>query len=91
MADIKNIKISKPNAGLIWNLEKLLKEAKSGEMISLVWVSGWNNNDVTHGWVIDDNSYRRILLGELAMMQHNFTVNIELTDDSSLLAKALDD
>lgn len=53
----------------------------------MIWISGWNDNAVTHGWVQDHRSYLRPLLAELTILQHEFIVNLGLTEGDSMLCE----
>lgn len=87
--NIKNIKDMTPNQETIRMLEHALEQAKSGELRSVLIVKGWEQNGVDHCWSVDKRSYWRLLLAEIMLMQHDFTVNIELRDGDSVLASAL--
>ncbi len=85
---IADIKDTTPNPSLIRQLEMMLKDAKSGELRTLVWMSGWDNDSVTHGWSLDHRNSARRILAELMLLTQDFTVNIGFMDDDSVLAKA---
>jgi len=88
---VHDIKDRSPNQALIDLLEKQLELAKSGELRSAIIVNGFNDDSVEHVWAIDRRSSWRMLLSELVILQHSFTVNIELRDGDSVLAMALQD
>lgn len=86
---IEDIKDRTPNQDTIVLLESLIKQAKSGEIRSLFYIIGNDEDGVNHGWSMDGrNSYRR-LLAEMVMAQHDFVVNLEFTEQDSVLVDAL--
>ena len=87
---MKDIKDTSPNTELIDRLEKLLKEAKDGEIRSLIYVVGWNDSDSSHGWVIDSRSHRKPLIGAHAMLHHDLIDNTGLEFGESVLAHQFD-
>ena len=91
MAELRNIKDSAPNAALIENLERMLADAKSGELRSMVWICGWNDDQVSHGWAHDHRNSRRRLLAEVLMLQHDWVTNTEFAEGDSILANAFYD
>ena len=86
MGELKDIKDKAPNEHLISSIENLLKRAKSGEVRSLFYVAGWDDDGVSHGWQLDHRTRRRPMLSEMVMAQHDFVINIELTERDSILA-----
>jgi hypothetical protein len=90
MADLHDIKDRTPNQALIENLEKLLEDAKSGELRSVIWISGWDEDAVTHGWAVDWRNSPRRMLSELVMLQHDYIVNIGFKEGDTVLSKAFD-
>lgn len=78
-----------PNPELIDSLERLLSQAKTGEIRSMYSVIGWHDDQVTHGWVLDPRNTRRRMLAEMVMGQHDFVVNLELREGDSVLAENL--
>ena len=88
---IQDIKDRTPNANLIKVLKALLKQAKNGDIRSLVAVSLWDDNATSQSWALDDRSDMNILLAELTLAQHEFMVNIGLLHNDSVLSRALDE
>lgn len=86
---LRDIKDKSPNQAAVDLLEKALAQAKSGELRSCVLVEEFDDGSTNHHWSIDKRSYRRMILAEIVMAQHDFTVNIELGDGDSVLAEAL--
>ena len=78
-----------PNPELIDSLERLLSQAKTGEIRSMYSVIGWHDDQVTHGWELDPRNTRRRMLAEMVMGQHDFVVNLELREGDSVLAENL--
>ena len=90
MSELHNIKDSTPNETLIRQLEAILKDAKSGELRSVIWICGWNDDSVTHGWATDGRSSLRRILAELVLLQHDFVDNIGFKEGDTVLARAFD-
>ena len=86
---IKDIKDRAPNEGLIRTLESMLEDAKSGAMRTMFSVCGWDDDGVSHGWVLDARNSRRRLLAEMVIAQHDFVVNIEMQEKDSVLYRAI--
>jgi autonomous glycyl radical cofactor GrcA len=86
---LTDIKDRTPHQGTIKLLEELLEDAKKGEIRSVVAVVGFDDNTVAHYWSLDDRVYRRMILAELVMLQHDFTVNLEFLDQESVLYSTL--
>jgi hypothetical protein len=72
LVDIKH----KTNPNLIRTLERLLAEAKTGEIRNIVYALSFENNDTSNGWAITDNN-SIALIGELEVLKlqiiDNFT------------------
>ena len=88
-SQVKDIKDMSPNPNLIELLEDYLKDAKSGELRSMVAAISWADDSVDHNWAIDKRSSERRLLAEVLMMQSDMVVNIGLKDGDSILARNL--
>ncbi len=86
---LHDIKDTTPNQSAIDLLEKLLKRAKAGEIRSLHYVAQWDNDAVSHGWTLDCRTGRRLMLAEMVMAQHDFTVSLEMREKGSVLYAAL--
>lgn len=89
MPNLENIKDMKPNKNLIDSLERLLKEAKAGELRSITYAIAYEDATVTNGWAIDRRSIMRLLLAEMVIAQHDFIVDIALMDNDGVLAEIL--
>jgi len=89
MGDLSDIKDRTPNQNTINSIRKLLEQAESGELRSLFYVAGLDDDRVCHGWSLDCRSGRRMMLAEMIMSQHDFVVNLELQERDSILAEAL--
>ncbi len=89
MTNLTDIKDMSPNDRLVKQLEDALEEAKKGKLRSIVWAQQWHDTNVTNGWSLDGRSSSRLMLAGLIMLQHEFTVNIEITERGSVLCDAL--
>jgi len=87
---VKDIKDRAPNKEAIASLERLLKEVKSGEVRSVFYVLGYEDDSVSHGWALDARSQNRRMLAEMVMAQHDYVVNIEMSECSSVLYNNLE-
>lgn len=90
MTDLRDIKDRSPNPALIKHLESMLKDAKSGNIRSIVSIVEWDDRDTTHSWILDGRAQRKLILAELTMLQHDFTVNLEFLEEDSVLCQALE-
>lgn len=88
MSEIVDITDREPNPQLIAMLERLLAQARAGDIRSAVIVSSWDNNGCTTSWVLDDRTYTRMLFAELVLAQHEMAMNVSLKDDG-ILPKAI--
>lgn len=56
-----------PDKSLIEHIESILAAAKSGELQEIVYVCGYRNNSVNHGWSKLNNRMR--MIGELEQVK----------------------
>lgn len=89
--DVKDIKDISPNKDAVEQLKILLEQAEKGEIRSLFYIVGYDNDSVTHGWSLDPRNTPRRLLAEMVMGQHDFVVNLEFHERDSVLCQVLDD
>lgn len=82
-----DIKDRSPNQDTINKLEYLLERAKTGELRSVLSVCAWDDDEVTHGWSIDQRNSKRRILAELILLQNDHVNNIELLEGDSVLAR----
>lgn len=87
---LSDAKDRSPNQGLVEALERLLCEAKSGEIRSFVGVVSFDCGGVSRLWQIDARSSMRLMLAELVMMQNDLIDNIGIEEGDSVLAQNLD-
>ncbi len=90
MNKITDITDTKPNEALIEHLERLLEFAKSGELRTMLSISGWNDDAWSHGWVLDDRNSKRRMLGELSMLSYDIHTNQAFLDGNTVLNNAFD-
>ena len=88
---LRDIKDLSPNEHTIRMLEQMLENAKSGELRSVVVLSGWDNDGVTHSWSLDRRTTRRRMLGELSMLQYDLLTNTAFEDGDTVINKAFQD
>ena len=90
MPEITDIKDRKPNPDTIKHLESMLEYARKGELRTVVWLCGWDDDSVTHGWSLDHRNSPRRLIAELTMLQYDVLTNQGFLDGTSVLAKAFE-
>lgn len=90
MGTLSDIKDRTPNPRLVAVIEQLLAEAQSGEIRTLVYVVGFDDDGTGQGWAIDERTSYKPVLGELTMLAHEYATNIGLRDGDSVLCHALE-
>lgn len=90
MGDLKDIKDRTPNQDTIEHLEKLLEQAKTGELRTIIDVAAYDDDSVSHGWSIDSRNSRRRLIAEVVMLQNDIVTNQALDDIDSVLARCFE-
>jgi len=87
---VANIKDKTPNPSVIRQLEKMLEDAKAGEIRSIVTIAGWDDDSWTHAWALDKRNTRLRMIGQIATLQHEALTNESLFDEYSILSQALE-
>ena len=87
----ENIKDMTPNQDTVSMLEKLLDEAKRGEIRTIVYFLGSESDEFYHGWSLDPRNSRRRLIGEVTLLLHDLVNNTHLEEGDAVLAKAFQD
>lgn len=87
---LRDIKDRRPNKSLIEQIEKILSQAKSGEIRTMAYVVGFDDDGTGQGWIMDGRTSHRRVLGELTMLTHEYTTNLGLRDGDSVLSEALE-
>ena len=82
---VTEIQDKTPNKSTIRALERLLEEAKSGELRSIYYLCGWENDGVSHGWVRDRRNSRMRILGGMRMLDFEMATNEAMDDPDSVL------
>lgn len=88
---LREIKDRTPNQSTIDMLETMLANAKSGELRTIVVVSGWDDDAWTHSWSIDARGSSRRLIGELTMLHFDMVTNQAFRDGDTVLNRAFED
>lgn len=89
MSNVIDITDREPNQELIQSLESLLDYARSGQLRSCLFVTGWDDDCFSHNWAKDDrNSWKR-MVGEIALAQTDFHM-AALNGAESFLDRLLD-
>lgn len=79
-----DVTTAKPNQGLIDQLETLLEDAKNGELQGVLFVVQYAGEGTTHGWSVPEGkNWYPLMLAELVMAQHNFTINLDLKEGAA--------
>ncbi|HEX7041602.1 MAG TPA: hypothetical protein VF202_15905 [Trueperaceae bacterium] len=65
--------VKRPYPQLIEALEKLLEEARKGELTGIAYVGVWHGNLVSYSWTIDPRpvSYSRAIIGSIEFLKHD--------------------
>lgn len=87
----EDIKDMTPNKHTIKALEKLLEEAKRGEIRTVVYFIGCEADQWYHGWSLDDRNGRRRLIGEMTLALHDMINNVHLDEGDTVLSRAFED
>lgn len=87
-AEIVDVTDRKANPETVAMLERLLDQAKRGELRTIVIACGWADDSQTTCWVLDGRNTRRRLIGGLALAQFDLMTNTALEDDDSILYRA---
>lgn len=90
VSKIEDIKDKTPNPNVIRQIEKMLEDAKAGNIRSLVTIAGWDDDSWTHAWALDRRNTRLRMIGQIATLQHEALTNEALFDKDSVLSQALD-
>ena len=75
-----------PNQATIECLEKMLTQAKAGELRTVVAICGWSADQWNNVWSIDRRNSRRKLLGESALLHYDLLTKQALDDGDSVLS-----
>ena len=87
---INDIKDRSPNKDTIAQLESMLADARSGELRTIIALTGWDDDSWTHTWSMDYRNTRLRMIGALTMLGHEISTNQSLSDGDSVLSMALD-
>jgi len=91
MPKIKDIKDMNPNVHTIELLESMLKDAKAGELRTVIAVCGWDDDCWGHSWVIDHRNTCRAMIGEMAMTSYDLATKVSLDDGDTVISRAFDE
>ncbi len=86
IADIKDMT---PTPETIAMLERLLEEAKSGQLRTVVAICGYASDEWTNNWSIDPRNTRRRLVGQFSLMHFYLLTNTAAANRHSELSKVL--
>lgn len=84
-----NIKETTPNSALIEQLEKTLEQARSGDLRSMVFVKGWNDDRSYHEWIIDERSSNTKMLGAVQLALTGLSIKVSMHDSDSAFVRAV--
>jgi len=87
MADLVDITDRTPNPDLIAMLERMIADAKAGELRSAVVVCGWQGDRASSGWQLDARTSGRKLLGEIAVLQFDFLAGLAVREGDGTFAR----
>ena len=83
MTDPVDIKDMSPNPEVVRILKELLDDAEKGELRTIFYVCGWEQDGVTTGWQRDDRTTANRFLGGLVRGVMDFITAINLADTGS--------
>jgi len=90
MSELRNIKDTSPNKKLISQIEDMLQDAKDGDLRSMFYVKGWNDDRMSAGWSVDQRTCGYRMIGAVTTNAADFTMTNILADHSSAFRKTLD-
>lgn len=91
MTEVRDIKDRTPNRHLVERLEAMLEQAKSGELRTLLYVSGFSDDYFGHSWVIDDRNSTLRMVGATTLFFNEVLTNEQFRDSDSVLSQAFTD
>lgn len=86
---MNDIKDKAPNLETIAYIEKLLVDAKKGELRTLFCICGWDDDSWNKGWSLDNRNTRLKFLGELSLAKAEIEAAYIVTDPDSQLSQAI--
>lgn len=87
--NLKDIKDTTPNQQTVEILEGLLDYAKKGQLRSICFVCGWDDDQVSHAIEIDMRNTMRRMLSELVILQHNYVDLVGFKEQESEILRNL--
>ena len=91
MQQLTNIKDTTPNQQFIDRLEELLVQAKAGKVRTMVYAISYDDQGVSSGWCMDPRCHKKLLLGELVLLQNEFAFTLSASDDESATSRILNE
>jgi len=88
-AQLHDIKDKIPNPATVAALERLLEQARQGEVRTIAYILGYDDDAFTHGWVIDARSSPRRLLGQSALLNFDLLTDVAIRDGDTRFAGAV--
>lgn len=73
------------NPMLVNDLERLLEEAKSGELQGIAYICSYNDQCVSHGWALNTIRNHMRLLGASTFLHNEIVTNESFRDENSVL------
>jgi hypothetical protein len=74
-SQIREINLLEPREEVVSHLERLLEEAKSGELIGIFEVVVFQGGFVNSGWAMRSPENLRTMIGELEMLKRDLIRN----------------
>lgn len=90
MADLHDIKDTTPNLDLVERLKDMLVQAESGELRSIFYVGGYDNDYAGSSWVMDARTTGNRFIGAITLGAADFTLNQLNTEKDSIFRKILE-
>jgi len=86
---IKDIKDTSPNEAVVKALRGLLADAEKGELRTIFFVAGWEQDGVSTGWQRDERTTANRFIGGLVRGVIDFITAINLSDTDSSTYRAV--
>ncbi len=83
MSDPVDIKDMSPNPEVVKQCKELLEFAEKGELRTLFYVAGWEQDGVSTGWERDERTTANRFLGGMVRGVMDFITAINLVDTGS--------
>ena len=81
--NLRVLRERKPDEKLVKNIERLLEDAKKGEITGMAYVVMYHDYDFSDGWANLDGMWARTLIGQLTLLKQRIT-DIAIADEDEM-------